>query len=256
MGSRSPFRIEPEFKERIWGASHLEPWFRDRPGKTGEAWFHQKDSPVLIKFLFTTENLSVQVHPGDEYARAHENCRGKTEMWHILRAEPGAKIALGLTRPLSREELRAAALDGSIMELLRWIPVSAGETYFVPAGAIHALGAGLAVCEIQQNSDVTYRLYDYGRGRELHLEQSLATADVGFVAGESPREGRLVECEYFRVDRVEVEGEAVVEGDAMVVFEGEGMLEGQAFRAGEVWRLPEGRATLKGYGRLLLVHEC
>ncbi len=135
--------------------------------------------PLLVKFLFTSDNLSVQVHPNDEYAaKHHEGSRGKTEMWHILRAEPGAKIAFGVRVPVTKEELRTAAESGAIVDLLNWIPVRPGETYFIPAGTVHAIGGGLVICEVQQLSDVTYRLYDYkrvdkdGKERELHLDHS------------------------------------------------------------------------------------
>ena len=135
--------------------------------------------PLLVKLLFTSDNLSVQVHPGDAYAREHHNSRGKTEMWHILRAEPEAKIALGLRERVTPERLREAAQSGEIMELLNWVPARPGDTFFVPAGTIHAIGGGLALCEMQQHSDITYRLYDYGRPRELHLEHG----DCGVAPG-------------------------------------------------------------------------
>ena len=115
-----------------------------------------------MKLLFTSERLSVQVHPDD----GEDGPRGKTEMWHILEAEPGAAIALGFREPITRERLREATRTGEIERLLNWMPVKAGETYFTPAHTVHAIGAGIVLCEIQQNSDVTYRLWDYGRPRE------------------------------------------------------------------------------------------
>lgn len=187
--------IPPRFVERVWGSADLSPWFAGDGRKIGEVWFEGEE--LLIKFLFTEENLSVQVHPPEEYARRVENSAGKTEMWHVLRAAPGARIALGFREEISADRLRAAAEDGSILELLGWREVSAGETYFVPAGTVHALGAGLAVAEIQQRSGVTYRLYDYGRGRELHLERALE------VAARGPWQARPAVCEYFAAEEIE-----------------------------------------------------
>ena len=137
--------------------------------------------PFIIKFLDTAQWLSVQVHPDDEYARKYEansGWLGKAEVWMVLEAEPDAQIIYGVKRPVSREELRAAALDGSILELLNFVPVKKGDVIYVPPGTIHALGPGLMILEVQQRSDLTYRLYDYNRGRELHLEQALDVAQL------------------------------------------------------------------------------
>ena len=124
----------------------------------------------------TSERLSIQVHPNDNQARARGLTQGKTECWYILQAEPNATLGLGLKRTVSAEALRAATLDGSIEQLMDWRPVRAGDFFFVPAGTVHAIGAGISLLEFQQNSDVTYRLYDYGRLRELHLEDGIAVA--------------------------------------------------------------------------------
>lgn len=148
--------------------------------KIGEVWFTSDgDEPFLLKWLFTSERLSVQVHPNDEQAHERGLARGKTECWYIVDAEPGATLGLGLTREVDESELRAAALDGSIEQLLHWRPVQAGEFFFVPPGTIHAIGEGLTLIEFQQNADVTYRLYDYGRPRELHLEDGVAVSRRG-----------------------------------------------------------------------------
>ena len=177
--------IEPRFVERVWGTTRLSPLFPDQNRKIGEVWFDAGSSfPLLVKFIFTSEKLSVQVHPEDEYARQVENSRGKTEMWHILAAEPHSTIALGFRQTVSEQRLRAAIGDETVESLLNWVPAKPGDTFFAEAGTVHAIGAGIALCEIQQNSDVTYRLYDYGRGRDLHLEKGLAVASTG------PYEGR------------------------------------------------------------------
>ncbi len=167
-------RLTPSFREKVWGATRLGPWFPDSDRKIGEVWFegpfgNDADLPLLVKFIFTTEKLSVQVHPEDEYAGLHHQSRGKTEMWHILAAEPGAQIAAGFRESITPEQFREAALSGAIEQELQWFDARPGDTFFIPAGTVHAIGPGLALCEIQQNSDVTYRLYDYGRPRELHL---------------------------------------------------------------------------------------
>ena len=154
--------------EKVWGTPETEPWYPRGSGKIGEVWFEALEEPrLLIKFLFTSEKLSVQVHPPDSAKGP-----GKTEMWHVLRAAPDARVALGFERPVTADEARAAAVSGEIERLLRWYPAKAGDTFFVPAGTVHAIGAGLVLCEIQQYSDVTYRLYDYGRDARVTCGRS------------------------------------------------------------------------------------
>src|SRR5258707_5523788 len=182
----SPSRLTPELRDRVWGRTDLAPWFTNAspdPGRTvGEAWYlSDTDLPLLVKLLFTTERLSVQVHPDD----GEDGPRGKTEMWHILDADPGATIALGFREPITRERLRDSVRTGEIEQLLHWMPVKAGETYYTPAHTVHAIGAGIVLAEIQQNSDVTYRLWDYGRPRPLHVEQAIPICDLGTHPGPS-----------------------------------------------------------------------
>ena len=171
-------KLRTELVEKPWGRTDIPPMFANPEGrKIGEVWFTSDDvQPLLLKWLFTSERLSVQVHPNDAQARERGLPRGKTECWYIVDAEPGATLGLGLTNEVGEEELRAAALDGSIEQLLDWRTVKAGEFFFVPPGTIHAIGPGLTLIEFQQNADVTYRLYDYGRPRELHLEDGVAVA--------------------------------------------------------------------------------
>jgi len=218
----------------------LQPWFPPAREKIGEVWFPPPaEVPVLVKFLFTSARLSIQVHPEDDYARRHENSAGKTEMWHILRAGPGAEIALGFREPISRERLRQAAVTGEIEKLLRWIPVAPGETYFTPAGTVHAIGGGLALCEIQQVSDVTYRLYDYGRPRELHLDKGVEVSDLGRHPGARQAAGGvLVDCPYFRTEKLEIAAEQRYSFDRphlLILIGGEGTFGDEPCRAGEVW---------------------
>jgi mannose-6-phosphate isomerase len=240
-----PVRLEPAFHAKIWGTTDLEPWFPRAEEKIGEVWFPPPaELPILVKFLFTSARLSVQVHPDDDYARLHENSAGKTEMWHILRAQEGAEIALGFREPIARERLREAAASGQIEELLRWIPVAAGETYFTPAGTVHAIGGGLALCEIQQVSDVTYRLYDYGRPRELHLDKGVEVSDLGRHPGRRPANGELlVECPYFRTELLSLSREArygYAATHMLILLEGSGSFGNRPCRAGEVWLAPAG----------------
>jgi mannose-6-phosphate isomerase len=166
--------------EKPWGRTQIPSIFGDTDGRRiGEIWFEPRDAaelPLLIKYIFTNEKLSVQVHPDDEQARERGLPRGKSECWYILDAEPTATLGLGLRESISPEELRRAALDGSIELLMDWMPVSAGDFFFVPPGTIHAIGPGIALIEFQQKADVTYRLYDYGRPRELHLDDAVAVA--------------------------------------------------------------------------------
>lgn len=172
-------KLERRYVEKPWGRTELPPMFGARSGeRIGEVWFTGGgDLPLLAKYIFTSERLSIQVHPDDEQARARGLKEGKSECWTILEAEPGATLGLGLKREVMGDELRSAAIDGSIEELMDWRPVSAGDFIFVPSGTIHAIGAGISLLEFQQNSDVTYRLYDYGRPRELHLEDGIAVSN-------------------------------------------------------------------------------
>ncbi len=238
-----PQKLASTLHEKVWGSPETEPWYRNPTNlPIGEIWFEASDSvPLLVKLLFTSDNLSVQVHPDDAYARQHHNSRGKTEIWHILRAEPGARVAIGLREKVTPERLRDAALSGEIMDLLNWIPARSGDTFFVPAGAIHAIGGGLALCEVQQLSDITYRLYDYGRGRELHLDHALA------VSIPEPCAARIAlpfVCQYFRAERLSVAGAYLAESPSQdslyIALEGNGSIAGESFQAGEAWEIPAG----------------
>jgi mannose-6-phosphate isomerase len=169
-----------------WGVSDLQPWSSiGGPGDAiGELWFQRTDpsapaAALLLKLLFTSEPLSIQVHPDDAFARSIGLPNGKTEAWYILSARPGARVALGLKRHLTPQELRASIRDGSIADLVQWRMVAKGDILFVPAGTIHAIGAGIVLAEIQQRSDTTFRLFDYGRPRELHEDSAVAVSNAG-----------------------------------------------------------------------------
>ena len=251
-------KLEPDFREKIWGATRLEPWFPNSKSKIGEVWFQAGGDLPLVKFLFTTDKLSVQVHPADAYAQRHHQSPGKTEMWHILAAEPGARIAAGFREPLTPEQVRAAAVSGEIEGLLQWFGARPGDTFFIPAGTVHAIGAGLALCEIQQNSDVTYRLFDYGRPRELHLDHALAVSRLGpHDARRQPLENVLVSCRYFATECVggrSTEYQPLANrAHLLIAIEGDGEIAGQPIRAGEVWHVPSGSDPFQISGNLRLL---
>ena len=171
---------------RPWGVVDLRPWSKaGNDGNTiGEIWYERPGKPaadpsLLLKLLFTSQPLSIQVHPDDAFAQSIGLPNGKTEAWYVLSAAPGAKVALGLNQRLTPQQLREAIDDGSISDLVVWQAVSPDDVIFVPAGTIHAIGAGLVIAEIQQRSDATFRLFDHGRQRELHVESAIAVADAG-----------------------------------------------------------------------------
>jgi mannose-6-phosphate isomerase len=168
-----------------WGVIDLQPWSSvDGTGDAvGELWFERADNnapipALLLKLLFTSAPLSIQVHPDDTFARAMGMPNGKSEAWYIISAEPGAQIGVGLNRRITPQELHAAITNGSIVDLVQWRPVAKGDVIFIPAGTIHALGAGIVLAEIQQRSDTTFRLFDYGRERELHIDNGVAVANA------------------------------------------------------------------------------
>ena len=178
-------RLETIVVEKPWGRTDIPRAFGDFVGRRiGEIWFANPagdEAPLMVKFLFTSERLSIQVHPDDDAAHATGYPRGKEECWLILAADPGAELGVGLNVETTREALRDAALDGSIVDLIDWRPSKVGDFVYNPAGTIHAIGPGLTVVEVQQNVDCTYRLYDYGRPRELHLDAGLKVAHPGPV---------------------------------------------------------------------------
>jgi len=173
-------RLATKYVEKPWGRTDLPGFFPDGGGRQiGEIWFEgpgDRHPPLLVKYIFTSERLSIQVHPDDAQGQARGLPGGKSECWLILDTQPGATLGLGTTRPLDSDTLRATAMDGRIEQLMDWKPVASGDFYYVPAGTVHAIGAGVALIEVQQNIDVTYRLYDYGRPRELHLDDGVAVS--------------------------------------------------------------------------------
>jgi mannose-6-phosphate isomerase len=242
-----PVVLRPIMQERIWGVERLPDWYEQpEAGKTvGEVWLTAESCvavsgpmsgkslaaiaeewpsemgavaagfPLLIKVLLPKEKLSVQVHPNDAEAAAMGLPRGKTECWYVLEAEAGAEVAVGFREAIAPTEIAAAIADGTLEDKLRYLPVKAGDMVFVDAGTVHAIGPGMVVLETQQYSDVTYRLYDYGRPRELHVDAGLAVSKTETKAGlvaPVKMEGfsRLVSSEYFAVDKFEVAGEVAL----------------------------------------------
>jgi mannose-6-phosphate isomerase len=246
-----PFRLKPWFSERVWGRENLRPWYADTgtSERVGEAWLTGPqcvvetgqlagqtlasvagdlggEFPLLVKLLFPEEKLSVQVHPDDAQAKAMGETRGKTECWYVLEAQAGAYVSLGLKAGVAVADVAASVADGAMESLIEQVPVAVGDMLFVDAGTVHAIGPGVVLLETQQTSDVTYRLFDYGRPRELHLEKGLKVIRTKTAAGKvAPRvmEGftRLIEQKYFVVDRFEV-----ASGEVTATLEGAGCLVG------------------------------
>ena len=203
-----------------WGREVLPAPFVAPPGeRIGEIWFEPPPElpSLLVKYIFTSEKLSVQVHPDDNQARASgHGANGKEECWLVIDAEPGATLGVGFHEALSPEAIRAAAIDGSIEDLLVWHPVRAGDFFYIPANTVHAIGAGVSLIEVQQNADITYRLYDYGRPRELHLDAGVSVANGEphdpALRRHIPERGtvELADGRYFQLHRLDGEPDAAI----------------------------------------------
>jgi mannose-6-phosphate isomerase len=278
-----PFRLAPYFRTRPWGFHDLNPWFNYRTDgePIGEVWltgemcladtgplqgrsladmtaqhpsalvsatFTGSDFPLLIKLLFPKDKLSVQVHPDDVLAQRYGEPRGKTECWYALDARPEAEVALGLRPGVTLDQVRTAVHDASLESLLEMVPVCRGDMIFVDAGTVHALGPGVVMLETQQTSDLTYRMYDYGSARELHLEKAFAAMKLTTRAGKVPPrrvDGHtlLIDERYFRIERWMVNAAAVealtAPGQAVQIFfvmDGGLHISGEGFAPFEVER--------------------
>jgi mannose-6-phosphate isomerase len=282
-----PFRLLPIFRERVWGRESLAPYFGQTSPKQriGEVWFtfeenrtdfgnslgellathpeilgtaadpaHPGICPLLVKLLFTSERLSVQVHPDDAYAQQHHGSLGKTEAWYVLDTQPPAEVAVGFKATITPERLRAGALSGEIEHWLDWRPSVPGDLFFVPAGTVHAIGAGMTICEVQENSDITYRLYDYGRPRELHLEHGMQVSRLGpslpspAVRTLGAGHDELLVCPYFRMERLCIQNSFAMTGglpyyQLLICLRGSGSIAGQPFSMGHAWFVPAGASS-------------
>ena len=269
-------RLETTKVGKPWGRRMLGPGYGDVPDgeePIGEIWFRVPavsgtgEPELLVKHLFTDQSLSVQVHPDDAAARARGLPRGKSEAWQILQAEPFARIALGVLEPMTKDELRAAAESGSIVALLDWKIVKAGDFWYAPAGTIHAIGAGLSLIEIQQNVDVTYRLYDYGSERQLHIDDAVAVANpIPYIAPFVPFElkpGRriLAAGGAFVVERWSDAGSGIIKpmhGKPvwLIPLQGESGVGSETLTRGGVW-VVEGNdgVAFNGRGELLVAYS-
>ena len=302
--SLCPARLEPIFSPRPWGARVLAPLFPEKSNLAeplGEAWMTGVECrfasgpfagqklgdvwrtlpsawtgtkigggdapfPLLVKFIFADEKLSVQVHPDDEYAARHEKAaggRGKTEMWYAIHARPGAEVLAGLKPGVTPEIFKRAIEDGSAEDCLQHVPLSAGEAIFVPAGTAHTIGAGLFLCEVQEYSDLTYRVFDYnrrdaqGRSRELHIEKALQVMRFGEqhggkiapvrIARGPVTETYFIACQFFAVEKWEfAEGIAATSSpehfDLLVFLDGSGSIqwgsESVEYAPAQTWLLP------------------
>ena len=316
-------RIEPIFSPRIWGARSLAPLFPEKSNLSeplGEAWLTGVDCkvasgpfagrtlgaawaempvewrgtslastrgfPLLVKFIFPTDKLSIQVHPDDDYASLHEKAaggRGKTEMWHVVSEDSGAQVLLGLKPGVDREKFRAGLKQQTLENLFQVVPVHEGDTLFVPAGIPHTIGAGMVICEVQEYSDLTYRVYDYGRvdasgkPRELHIEKALEVMKFGNRAGGKvtplplPASGAtrslLVACKFFAAERWECfeKTEILVDParfELVVILEGSGSFSwpesAARYYRGECWLVPasQGRIWIQPEAPTSVIRTC
>jgi len=291
-----PIELQPIVQERIWGVAELPGWYtQPEAGKRiGEVWLTAEictaadgpwqgkslaemsklrpdamggaEFPLLIKILLPREKLSVQVHPNDAEAQAMGLPRGKSECWYVLSAEAGATVAVGFREEISSEQIRESIANGTLEDRLNYLPVKAGDMVYVDAGTVHAIGPGMVVLETQQYSDVTYRLYDYGRPRELHVDAGLAVSKTKTAAGlvaPVAMQGfvRLVASPYFVVDRFSVEGEVLLglaDRMQMLVALSDGCFVGKRMlKPGCVVVLPaeDVAYTLRGKGEIIRIAQ-
>lgn len=231
-----------------------------------------KDFPILIKLIDAQDNLSVQVHPSDEYAQKFESQLGKHEMWFILDAAPNSFIYHGLNRAVTKDELAERIKKGTLLEILRKVPVQRGDCFFIPAGTIHSIGKGILLAEIQQNSNVSYRIYDYGRigadgkARTLHIDKAVDVANLTPIE-DKKNYRHLVTCDYFTVDKITLDGKIIsqLEGTvtaesflSILILDGQGKIssgdEVLSYKRGDTFFIPAdfGKWTLEGTADALL----
>lgn len=291
-------KLTPAIKEYIWGGNKLETLFGRRNGgnKIAETWEvsahkdgesklndgtllsellkrNSQDLSFFIKYIDATDNLSIQVHPNDEYAKEHENSLGKTEFWYIISADEGAGIYCGFKEDTNRDEFLRHVTAGDVETLCNFIPVKAGDGFLIKAGTVHAIGKGCVICEIQQNSNITYRVYDYnrtdknGNKRELHLEKALDVINFNKFRDETNggevkvfpayRERKLTECEYFTCREIRLNGSYEYKNDfspvSVNVISGNGTIDGKPYSAGDSFLALKGeKISIDGSGVLIM----
>lgn len=246
------------FGERLMGPAWNPASFGRTPGPAAAGDRIPAAFPILGKLLFAAGQLSIQVHPDDEQARALEGTRGKTELWYVVDARPGAELGLGTVDDLDRNRLAEASLDGGIVRLMRWVPARKGQCVLVPAGTVHSIRNGAVLCEIQQNADITYRFYDHGRRgldgrpRQLQIPQAVASADTGSrpevsrpqpVGGGPCRLAKLGQCRHFAVELLSWDRPFLYSPDPrrcqlLVFVRGIGSLDAVSFEAGDAFLVP------------------
>ncbi len=289
-------KLKPAFKDYIWGGSYFTKYGKGT-GILSELWelsVRDSDSsfvpslnqrfdkvidnsdigpvserfpyfPLLIKLIDAKENLSIQVHPNDEYALKNENSYGKTEMWYILDHEPGAGLYVGLNRDYSKEEIEELLRNGKILSALNFFPVKKGDYFLIKSGTIHAIGKGIQLIEIQQNSNLTYRLYDYdrtdahGNKRELHIDKALDVIDLRkYHKEENNKSSKIGDTRYFQVEKIDIDGELELNAnkDSFMSFtfiEGEGKVNDIDYKIYDTFFLPYGKkCVIKGKGTIIL----
>lgn len=220
--------------------------------------------PLLIKLIDAKDNLSVQVHPSDDYALKYEHQFGKCEMWYVLDADEGSGLYVGLNKDYSKEEIESKLKDSSIMECLNFYPVKSGDVFLIRPGTIHAIGKGVRIIEIQQNSKLTYRLYDYlrkdkdGHYRELHIDKALKVIDYHKYSPVRPANGLIADTEYFKVSKLDFDGEIKLSADqgsfvSFTLIEGKAIVDDVPCKKFDSFFLPYKRSCLiKGKGTLII----
>lgn len=303
-----PIKFENLYYEKIWGGRDLEK-FRDNlpDGEIGESWdiachpngigvvnngdykgirfddlikkyghslvgskVSIEKLPLLVKLINSKEKLSVQVHPGDEYAAKYEGDYGKTEAWYVLDAKPNASLIVG-TKDCTKEQFAEAIKSGEVEKYLNKIEVKKGDCFLINSGLIHAICEGVIIAEIQQNSDVTYRVYDYGRPREIHVEKALDVTNFDLqcqnLKGEEKafdgyKKSLLCENEYFGIEKLVIENSLTDKSneekfDILTCVDGEGVIEGKGYsekiKMGDSYLIPATLGEYKVNGKLTVI---
>ncbi len=220
--------------------------------------------PLLIKLIDAKENLSVQVHPSDDYALKYEQSFGKSEMWHIISADEGSGLYVGLNKDYSEEDIEKALKEGSILNCLNFFKVKPGDTFVINPGTIHAIGAGVRLIEIQQNSNLTYRLYDYnrlgndGKPRQLHIEKALNVIDYKKYVLNRNQSSLLADNQYFRVQRIEIKDKLTLKANngsfmSFTFIKGNGFVDDVPYQQFDTFFLPYGEeCEIKGESIIIL----